>query len=486
MQGKRWLVVCSLLAVAAAGCRELNSEYCREHRTDPDCAQSGDICGTQQCRAPTPVCQVETTTCVECVEAMDCAPERPICSAENRCVECVVDGDCESGLCLLDQTCAAPEEVAYVDGAAPPGNIECSAAMPCSTIQKTLMLVPPRLYIKATGMITSDMAINLDRRTLSIFGAPGMTTIARTGGMAAPVFDIKKNSVVTLVDLEIIPAADGNAVQIKEAPGPMVSMTRVKVRGDKDNGIQIEAGKLEFNESQVSSADLAGIDLVGGALVMTGSQVFDNAGDGVKAVAGTTVDIVDSSIRGNDGTAGVFTTDATMVAIESSIITGNTGTKGGVFITGRFTIRNSIITRNGGGNSTTGGLALDSTNGVLEFNTISDNVVAAGGTGGVSCAGTILISSSILTGNGGVLDLGCNITYSLTGTAGAPLLGEGNMTGDPMFVDDMDPSSPGFYRIKQGSAARNKADSTSPLDADIDGQARDDGMKDMGADEFKP
>ncbi len=480
MRGTHRLVVTALFLSAASGCREPNPYHCPG---GSECL--GDVCGSQQCRAPTPVCQVETTTCVECVEPADCAPERPICSSQNTCVECVLHGDCESGLCLPDQRCAAPEEVAFVDGAAPPANIECSAAMPCSTLQKTLLLVPPPLYIKATGMITSDSVINLDRRTLSIFGAPGMTTIARTGGMAVPVFDIKKSSVVTLVDLELIAAADGNAVTIKEAPGPMVSMTRVKVRGDKDNGIQIEAGKLEFNESQVSGAELAGINLIGGSLVMTGSQVFGNAGDGVKAVAGTTVDILASSIRNNGGTAGVSTTDASMVAIDSSIITGNAGAAGGVALTGPFTIRNSIITRNGSFVSTTGGLALSSSSGVLEFNTIADNVAGAGGTGGVSCSGTVLVSSSILTNNSGNAASGCNVTYSLTGTTGSPLPGAGNVTGEPMFLATADPLAPAFYRIGSTSAARNKADSTAFVDVDIDGQPRDDGAKDMGADEFK-
>jgi hypothetical protein len=59
------------------------------------------------------------------------------------------------------------------------------------------------------------------------------------------------------------------------------------------------------------------------------------------------------------------------------------------------------------------------------------------------------------------------------------------MTGDPMFLDTLDPSDRGLFRVGSMSAARGKANPTSSVDVDIDGQPRDDGAKDMGADEYR-
>lgn len=482
MTGKHWLILVSFIAVCAAGCRELNNEYCRAHRDDPDCAREGDKCGNVQCQAPTPVCNTDTTACVECVMDMDCAQSRPICSAQNTCIECEADPDCGSGLCLPDGTCANLDEVAHVDGAVASGNAECSMTMPCATLEQALAVVPFRRYIKATGMIVNAGVATIDRKVVTIFGEPGKTTIKRAGGGAEPVLDIRHEAVVTLIDLEIIAGSDGHAVEIRDAPGPMVTMTRVKVRDAKDNGIQINAGKLTLTDSQVNSCTLAGINMMGGSLVMTGSQVANNLQDGVKASPGTQVEIRRSSITGNKGTAGVFTVDARKVVIESSTIASNTGTAGGLSIKGPLEIRNNIISSNGIPATTAiGGVTLESADAKFEFNTVADN---SGSSGGVLCVSLIDLSNSIFVGSS-FSGVACNVTYSLMATSGTPT-GTGNKAGEPEFLSKT-LSSPMFYRISPTSAARDSANPAAGLDVDIDGEPRP-GVpmtrKDMGADEY--
>ena len=65
--------------------------------------------------------------------------------------------------------------------------------------------------------------------------------------------------------------------------------------------------------------------------------------------------------------------------------------------------------------------------------------------------------------------------------------GTGNMVGDPLFKSITNPSAPTYYRLNQGSAAKDMADAAATLMMDIDGNMRPvDGRSDMGADEVTP
>ena len=92
-----------------------------------------------QCSAPTPVCDVPNTTCVECVMTSDCASDQ-VCTASNTCVQgcvdnsqcstplpvcdtaagnctqCLVGGDCLSGVCTSSQVCVECEDDADCTG----------------------------------------------------------------------------------------------------------------------------------------------------------------------------------------------------------------------------------------------------------------------------------------------------------------------------------------------------------------------------------
>jgi hypothetical protein len=463
MQGKHWLlIVPSLLLLATFGCKEPNPYRCPDGE---HCPPAGGPCASSgECWAPTPVCNEDAMTCVECVKNTDCAASRPICSSRNECIECQSDDDCESKLCLDEGTCAAPNEVTYIGGPnARDGT--CTIDNPCQNLEQGLKAMALRRYIKLTGSIveSADRTIN---KTVTIYGRSG-AQIARSSNGEVLLLKGMTSPIIHLIDLEIVGNGGGAAKDCVElSEKAEVTMTRVRVRNHNE----------------------AGISLTGTAkLVMVESQVHDNRMDGVRADQGTTLELRHSLIytNANAGTAGVNAVNAAMVTIDSSIIAANyLPTAGGVSITGPFSIRNSIISGNGSVTTTTsaGGLNLNpvlSTNTAeFEFNTVADNSSSSGV--GLSCVVVSFdVSNSIVTGNS---VSGCNVSYSLMSIAGSPT--GTNKVGDPIFVSKllMDPM---FYRIGALSAARDSADPAATLDVDIDGQKRDDARKDMGADEFR-
>ena len=403
-------------------------------------------------------------TCVECLVNKDCktAPLL-VCSAQRTCVECQMDDDCPSKLCLTGRTCALPEDVTYVGGTGAMDNPMCTVDKPCQNLTQGLRDGALRKYIKVTGAITDDAETTIMDKQVTIYGRSGGKLARSPSSGEVLVIKGMMNPEVTLYDLEIIcngGSANKNCVEI----------------GDKATVTMI--GVNLHNHGQ------AGIAMSGTKLVLEKSQVHDNVLEGVKVAAGI-LEIRGSSIYGNKGLAGVFTMTTSMVTIDSTVIAANTG-PAGASISGPFTIVNSIIARNGNATASTGGLILMATNGVVDFSTIAKNVSDSGGNAGVTCTGTVGISNSILTDNNSLVPIspGCtNITYSLTSTSPPAL--PGNMMGAPMFINDIDPLNPNYFRIMSASDARGKANSNAPITVDIDNQPRDDGMKDMGADEYK-
>jgi hypothetical protein len=64
-------------------------------------AASAGAAGTSacdgECKGTTPVCDVASNTCVECLKASDCKAATPVCDANsNSCVECAKSSDCRS------------------------------------------------------------------------------------------------------------------------------------------------------------------------------------------------------------------------------------------------------------------------------------------------------------------------------------------------------------------------------------------------------
>jgi hypothetical protein len=464
-----YVFIVSLLALGGFGCKELNREaYCPTHPDDLDCGPKPEKCGDVMCAAPRPVCDITTTTCVQCTNDSHCLVG--VCSDQHACIECETDEDCPSKLCLVDQTCALPEEVTYIGGVNPMDNPTCLIDAPCKSLAQAFTATALRKYIKLIGPVTNADVFTISDKKVIIYGRSG-AQISRTTGMGE-VLIIKgmMNPEITMYDLEIVcNAGAGGKDCVEIIDKATVTMVRVNLHSHGFAGIAMAGTKLVLDESEVHGNTLEGLEITGGTVELRHSLIYENK-----------------------GAAGIHATNATLVTIDSSTIAANSGTAGGVSITGPFSIRNSIIAGNGNITTTTsaGGLTLNplnAANAKFEFNTVADNVSAAA-TKGLACVTTPFdVSNSIFVNlvPGTTAISGCNVTYSLTDITGTPSPGMGNKVGDPLFLSTGLGNSQ-FYHISGTSPARDSADPVSTFDIDIDGDPRNDARRDMGADEVKP
>ncbi|MFO0606815.1 MAG: hypothetical protein U0324_26825 [Polyangiales bacterium] len=137
----------------------------------PACSNAGASAGrcvpctsSMHCRAPTPLCDVPSNTCVACLANRDCAdPARPACDATShacrpcaaatastdcpdagaracavtgsnagRCVQCVTNADCRTGVCdVATNRCVGCASDADCGGAAPVCDLTTRVCRPC-------------------------------------------------------------------------------------------------------------------------------------------------------------------------------------------------------------------------------------------------------------------------------------------------------------------------------------------------------------------
>jgi hypothetical protein len=469
MQVKHWLVVCALV-LAACEWKVPNPGFCAPGKQCPPvvipCNSSG------QCMDPVPVCKPQTMTCVECLSDGDCQADSrtdaEYCdSQKNKCVECTKHADCESDLCFDNQVCADPAEVLHVS-ATGADNPKCSKTEPCKLLKAALASVDLRKYIRVTGTITDTAETIIDGnvigKSIHIYGDPGTSVL--TSSADGPVLNIKRSANVTLVDVEIKgTAAASDGVELRDMPGPTVTMIRTKLSGHSGIGAKLTLGSLTLFRSQVLKNRTFGIDVSAGTLTLDGSWVYENSGDTAIRVSGATA----------------------RATISSSVIVGNQGTNGGLDLGSPFTVTNTVIVGNGAGfGGNVGGAFLRAASGTFTFNTVANNLAGATGTSGIVCGGgSRTISNSILTGNRIDFATCTSVSYSLSLSTDLVLpTNMNNQVGDPKFMNMENPLEPTFYRIRSDSDARDKADSTTLVDVDIDGEERDDGKKDIGADEY--
>jgi hypothetical protein len=221
-------------------------------------------------------------------------------------------------------------------------------------------------------------------------------------------------------------------------------------------------------------------------------------GQGFHAATACNVTIAGSTISSNAG-GGVTATGGT-ITITGSTINSNAG--GGVSMSAaNFTVVNNFFWDNGAGGSLFG--ALEITHAGMpnpkrvEFNTIVSNNAGSPQPAGVKCT---LTSTAVAAKHNIVHDNdrdgsnsqigafggpnGCTWTFSLVTDAGFSATG-GNINGPvPTFVAlgsgnlHLSPSSP---------SGINGGDTTgTDVTIDIDGQARANGVPDIGADEVHP
>lgn len=372
------------------------------------------------------VCKLPEGVCVGCVEATDCdvTSTTPVCNTTNNtCEGCSVNAECPSKACDVQTgSCIDETQIAYLEANT---SGDCSAATPCGTLSAAFATGRPVIKVQGIIAVTGNSALAVDRDLTVIGDVATNLSILRTTNAAT--FDVQ-NAKLSIRDLE-----------------------------------------------------LSGNTGVGGhAIVMTG------------ATAQLSLDhvfVLNNSARGIDAGNG------SKVAMRSCVIAGNLG--GGASLLVDFEITNSIFATNGSGATTFGGARLkplDPSSAVFEFNTVANNVTMGGSIAksGIDCFGTAFPAhNNIVAGLSGgfVLEQSCTFDHSLfTGNvpSGAGADPSNMSTNDVRFESESSEDSrlTTFFRLKSNSPAIDKADSTSAITVDIDGQSRPQGdEKDIGADE---
>jgi hypothetical protein len=131
---------------------------------------------------------------------------------------------------------------------------------------------------------------------------------------------------------------------------------------------------------------------------------------------------------------------------------------------------NSLVISNAGK-----GLSGNPITGTIVNVTVADN---AGD--GMEVGGAVVISNSVMWGNGGSdyeCDGGCTLAYSDVGNG--DVTGAGNISENPLFVD----ADNGDYHLQVGSPCIDKGTAVGAPAADIEGTPRD-AVPDMGAYEW--
>ncbi|HVV86900.1 MAG TPA: right-handed parallel beta-helix repeat-containing protein [Kofleriaceae bacterium] len=390
--------------------------------------------GPDDCPTPAlPVCDADDTgTCVGCASDDDCTrfagTQRCDVTGSHACVVCVSDDDCGSAtpVCGADHTCRA----CGADG-------ECASGV-CAQ-GGTCPAAADVIYVDAAAA-----ASNTDCT------------------QAAPCHTIALG--VAKID------ATRRTMRIAPAAAPYAE--RVVLDG--------KTVDLVATGAELTSTIDPVLDVVGGSVVtIRGLDVNRGMGRGVHC-NGASVTLREAEVEMSVG-RGIDATDCTLT-VERSRILDNNG--GGIAVSsGRTTIRNTFIGKNGNVAFSVGGVyVMDPFDLTFEFNTVVDNFVSNAGAAGLNCStgSAVTVTNNIIVGgNPNQVDATtCAPTYTLSNEL---VTGTGNLMGSPTFRN----AGARDYHLLAGSMGIDQADPAATLDTDIDGESRPAGAHaDLGADEL--
>jgi len=440
-----WLANCGL--VNWLGGKEIKRSYCDQYPENTECHQDHPDADTTcksnaDCLAPTPVCDLAgSRACVQCVapdETAACTGTTPACAADHTCQACRVHPDCPLSLaCMPDGSCAAADQVAYVDPMTGSGTV-CSKGSPCKQVTDALKTARP--IVKLTGMI--DEPVQITDQTVTLLADPGTQLTRTTTGV---ILTINGTSVVTIVDLAIANGAGATGIGVSLPAGNSASLSLLRASLANNTG--------------------GGISVTGGTVTISQSSISDNLANGLTSSGGR-------------------------ITISRSFITGNI--RGGLSISeSEFDITNCIIANNGGLQTSIGGVLLSQTNTGTRrfaFNTVTGNTAADGQVVGVAC--TVITTAMTLSSNiiyNPVLGTrtqvgGANCTWAFSDIGPDTVTGNNIINADPLFTNPLKND----FHLQPTSPAKDKAQPDATISADIDGDARPQGSGfDIGADEVK-
>jgi hypothetical protein len=408
-------------------------------------------------------------------------PLAPIC-AQGACVACTLDDECTSGVCRPDGSCESAANVLYVsvDGVSAG---QCTAEMPCELLYARSIVTPQRRSLRVangTYSLPGAFVIAPPIAAVTVVGTRGAVFERSTTG---PTFDVRDGSSLELrgVTLHRGIECDTGTLNIAHAgfnsPGSEVRswlvlencMTSVAASElDMSTALGIDSsnnGTLRVVESSITGSTDTAIRMNGGELTIERCTIAENQGMGVDATT-------------------------QQLAVRRSMFYSNR--LGGISsVNGVFDVTNNFVYRNGNaGNALFGGLRLDTylAGNRFEHNTVVRNDAEYGATpvyaGGVFCKGGGSTKNNLITNNfyGNEFDPSAQVG--------------GTCTFSGSLIDASDDAvhfarpieEPFDYHLAdaQSTAVNTGVLGTPPITDDFDGDPRDDGMPDMGADELRP
>lgn len=266
-------------------------------------ADSGPKVCPPTCSTPTPVCNAEIGQCVECTadEQGACTGTRPVCGTDHTCTGCMKHSECGSSACLLDGSCANSSAVAYV-GPTGIDNATCDQATPCLTLRAAL--ATNRSVVKMTGEIHGNVGIA--NQNVTILADPKAKLSGQ--GDVGPVISITGSSQVTIVDLEVTGATSdgfGHGIQMPTGNSANVTLRRVTISNNAAQGVDMDGGRLDIQESTIKDNGEVGIFSYGsrGAPSVARSTIIGNRGGGVQFMSMRSFTLTNNFIV-NNGTGG--------------------------------------------------------------------------------------------------------------------------------------------------------------------------------------
>jgi hypothetical protein len=221
----------------------------------------------ENCAAPTPVCFLEASKCVQCIAegvATDECPNRRICQ-QRSCIACEEDSDCDGNLCARNGGCPATSDVAIVT-AAGTVNAACNSDKPCTL---KAALDTSRANIRIAGAITLPEAL-LISRSVALYGSKSGPATTITRSTVGPVLEVSGTGTIELTDLVLFGGTgpDGDAVSVSGG-APILDLGNVKLVDNAGIGIDAGAATLRLSRSLV-------VNNAGGGISADGPVALEN------------------------------------------------------------------------------------------------------------------------------------------------------------------------------------------------------------------
>ena len=466
------IIICALI-LAATSCRERDPLYCK---SSADCKTAErplcDLTGANPDSEGLPNTCVGTTGSDGGTSGdagpmcpATCPTTSPICDPSTKeCRPCAADSECSSLVCdTATGQCVAPSEIIYVTATGATSTPCGSAGTPCGLIPLGVQQLGSGIRTLHIARGTYPDALVLRGVQATVVGEAAVIDPAAVGQPALEVSDATGLATNLLVRGLVLQGAASGAV------------------GEKGSGVHCSKGFFMPIALRLVGVDVAdnaerGVYNENCTLSITRSTVQRNVMTGVLSVGGE-VTIVDSTMRNN--AAGVTCIGCSLIMERNVLSVGTRWAlslqESGTLVT-PFKIVNNVF--HGFADSATQGV-IDIRGGnygptQFEFNTVALSTGKLINCQNSTSSIRTVIRNSIVFGDYDLSGNACRAEYILTKT---PVAGDGNVIGDPQFVN------PGTdFRLQGTSPARNAANNTEGITSDLDGRPRPSGRQaDLGA-----